>query len=120
MTKSQLSYLTVKQNSNFIYSRTPRRYGRLSNTDSFQCPDKINFLKKKPPEYGLSLIRTTDTTFRPQRVNSYKLNFNYYGHCGDRVCVCKVRDFKSPIATICERCTEHAEERTKPAFLRLE
>ena len=59
MTKSQLSYLTVKQNSNFIYSRTPRRYGRLSNTDSFQCPYKIiiYFLLKKT-----SIIRTLSDT----------------------------------------------------------
>ena len=36
----------------------------------------IYFLKKKNPlQRGLSLIRTTDTKSRPQRVNSYKLNF---------------------------------------------
>ena len=55
------------------YSRTSR-YGHLSSTDSFQSPDKVLiFSFKKPLWYELSLIRTTDTKSRPQRVNSYKL-----------------------------------------------
>ena len=32
-----------------------------------------------------TIIWTTDTKSRPQRVNSYKLNLFYYGHCGDQV-----------------------------------
>ena len=46
----------------------------------------IYFLQKKPLQYGLSLIRTTDTKSRPKRVNSYKLIKPLYcGHCGDQV-----------------------------------
>ena len=47
------------------------RYGHLSVTDSFQCPDKIliYFLKKKNLCQG-----NRDTKSSPQRVNLYKLD----------------------------------------------
>ena len=50
--------------------RTPLYYGQFSM--SRQISHIFSF--KKTLKYGLSLIRTTDTKSRPQRVNSNKLN----------------------------------------------
>ena len=73
--------ILIFSDTNFHYSRTSR-HRQLSNTDTSllrtvsHVPTKFSyiFFKHKPLQYGLSLMRTTDTKSRPQWVNSYKLN----------------------------------------------
>ena len=85
------------------------------------------FFKKKPLQCGLSIIRTTDTKSRPQRVNSYNLTpllrtLRWSGESRIQISwICTgwipsgwwamQGDFKSPSllvyqTTICKRCAE--------------